>query len=350
MSVLRVIYARGNASINGGVLVDDIDALTATPLLVGKSVATKVEIGDVGVITEIQGPLNALGDVTMNSNKITGLGAPTLDNDASTKKYVDDNVVAGGVTSVNTRTGAVVLTNVDVGMSGILTSSDTAAIDKPLISINNSRSMTSAVCTFNGAIDTGVDPVMTIRQSEGVDNGLPGSIRGDSLIHGTTGGRLLLGVADGTAANITMTTTNTIIKNPLNVSVYGENNLTHYNKQETIVLTGAYNVGETVDTSKAYRVDMLFVTGGYATNLTFYRSDEAPPHRYHWYYQAESTLPSGTNPTTTTNGVRFLFRMHATAGKLWAVFFDRTTGTALVTNATSGSVPVTLYLTTRNVV
>ena len=41
--------------------VDDIDALTASTLLVGKSTATKVEIADTGVVTEVQGDCNIEG-------------------------------------------------------------------------------------------------------------------------------------------------------------------------------------------------------------------------------------------------------------------------------------------------
>jgi hypothetical protein len=39
--------------------VDDIDTLTATTMLIGKSTATKVEIADASVRTEIQGPIDA---------------------------------------------------------------------------------------------------------------------------------------------------------------------------------------------------------------------------------------------------------------------------------------------------
>ena len=89
MSVSNNIYVKNNAIISGELIVDDIDAITAGTLLLGKATATKVEIGDNGVITEIQGPLNALGAITMNSNRITGLGAPTDGMDAATKTYVD---------------------------------------------------------------------------------------------------------------------------------------------------------------------------------------------------------------------------------------------------------------------
>jgi|GEM_PF-3530976 len=56
------------------------------------------------------------------SNKITNVATPTTDYDAATKKYVDDQVIAasgGGVTTFNTRNGAVTLTSGDV--TGALT-------------------------------------------------------------------------------------------------------------------------------------------------------------------------------------------------------------------------------------
>lgn len=42
------------------------------------------------------GGLAMSGNITMTNNKITGLGAPSSDADAATKKYVDDAVVSGG--------------------------------------------------------------------------------------------------------------------------------------------------------------------------------------------------------------------------------------------------------------
>ena len=42
------------------------------------------------------GGLAMTGNITMADNKVTGLGVPTSDGDAATKKYVDDAVVSGG--------------------------------------------------------------------------------------------------------------------------------------------------------------------------------------------------------------------------------------------------------------
>lgn len=46
------------------------------------------------------------GDIAMGGNKVSGLGAPTADNDAARKKYVDD-AVAGITGTVKTATGTI---------------------------------------------------------------------------------------------------------------------------------------------------------------------------------------------------------------------------------------------------
>lgn len=56
---------------SGDLKVDDIDTNTATTLLIGKSTATKIEIGDSGVTTEVKGPFDVL-DVFTNTAAVTG--------------------------------------------------------------------------------------------------------------------------------------------------------------------------------------------------------------------------------------------------------------------------------------
>jgi hypothetical protein len=64
---------------------------------------------------------------------LTLSGAPTLDLHASTKKYVDDAVAAvaatAGVTSFNSRTGAITLTGLDVNTALGYTAADAAALN-----------------------------------------------------------------------------------------------------------------------------------------------------------------------------------------------------------------------------
>lgn len=88
-----------NADVNGG----DINLTTATTSGTG-----------------VRGKINLSARlVDGNSSKIVNLGAPSDDNDAATKKYVDDSVAAvvGSVESVNGETGAVVLDTDDIAES-----------------------------------------------------------------------------------------------------------------------------------------------------------------------------------------------------------------------------------------
>jgi hypothetical protein len=52
---------------------DDIDTRTATTLLLGKSTATKVEIADTGIVTEVQGSLDVLGTSTLQGATTFGV-------------------------------------------------------------------------------------------------------------------------------------------------------------------------------------------------------------------------------------------------------------------------------------
>jgi hypothetical protein len=53
---------------------DDIDTRTATTLLLGKATATKVEIADTGVTTEVQGSLDVVGTSTLQGATTFGTG------------------------------------------------------------------------------------------------------------------------------------------------------------------------------------------------------------------------------------------------------------------------------------
>lgn len=66
----------GTAQVTTQLLTDDIDTLASGTLLLGKDRASKVEIGDTGIETEVQGNLDVLqtatvaGDLTLSSNLI----------------------------------------------------------------------------------------------------------------------------------------------------------------------------------------------------------------------------------------------------------------------------------------
>jgi len=84
MSVHNNLYVKTNVLVDENVRVDDIDSRTATTLLIGKATATKVELADTGVVTEVQGNLDVLEglDVTGNTTttgyvQFTDVTAPT---------------------------------------------------------------------------------------------------------------------------------------------------------------------------------------------------------------------------------------------------------------------------------
>ncbi len=86
--------------------------------------------------------------LNMNSNAVTGLPAPTNASDAATRQFVLDN--AAPVTSVNTKTNAVVLVASDIGITdtagNFTTDTVQGAIDELFTSANNGKtSIASAI-------------------------------------------------------------------------------------------------------------------------------------------------------------------------------------------------------------
>jgi hypothetical protein len=85
--------------------------------------------------------VNFYNTVNMNSNTVTGLPAPTNASDAATRQFVLDN--AAPVTSVNTKTDAVVLTATDIAITddagNFTTDTVQGAIDELFTSANNGK-------------------------------------------------------------------------------------------------------------------------------------------------------------------------------------------------------------------
>jgi hypothetical protein len=64
--------------VTGAAIGNDLDARTATTLLLGKATATKVELADAGVETEVQGTFQAVQAATFDSTvAITGVATLT---------------------------------------------------------------------------------------------------------------------------------------------------------------------------------------------------------------------------------------------------------------------------------
>lgn len=112
----------GATTLTGNALANELDARTAATLLLGKATATKVEIADTAVETEIQGPLDAQEAATFASSVgVTGVmtltAAPKLTAVTSagsatatmTNAPAAGNPVAWGNVSVGTNTYVVPL-------------------------------------------------------------------------------------------------------------------------------------------------------------------------------------------------------------------------------------------------
>ncbi len=85
--------------------------------------------------------MNFYNEINMNSNAVTGLPTPANASDAATKSYVDSN--AAPVTSVNTKTGAVVLSAADIAITdtsdNFTTDTVQGAIDQLFQSANSGK-------------------------------------------------------------------------------------------------------------------------------------------------------------------------------------------------------------------
>jgi len=134
----------GNVSINEVIRVDDLDALTSTTLRLGKGgSATKVEISNYGLTTEVKGTFEALGSVTLgevpNTDvitvagrlSVTGFNGPIIESADSFLPVILDNepedlaeagVISGNTyyTSIDTTSGGGSYTLADGGVNGQL--------------------------------------------------------------------------------------------------------------------------------------------------------------------------------------------------------------------------------------
>jgi len=117
LDALEGLDVTGAATVSTTLTVDDVDANTATTLLIGKATATKVEIADAGVTTEVQGPLTIVGSVdTISANTLT------IGHDVASKVEIADTTI---VTEVQGPLDA--LEGLDV--TGAATVSTTLAVD-----------------------------------------------------------------------------------------------------------------------------------------------------------------------------------------------------------------------------
>jgi hypothetical protein len=114
LDVLVNTTLKGTVAITGATTLTggctDIDAATAATMLLGKSTATRVEIADTAVITEVEGPLIATEDIQSNEldaetatalliGKATATGVTIGASDANTTVAGDLTVSGGDITA-----------------------------------------------------------------------------------------------------------------------------------------------------------------------------------------------------------------------------------------------------------
>ena len=80
-----------SSNLTANVLIsDELDAETATTLLLGKATATKVEIADAGVTTDVEGPLVAKEDIQSNEIDSEDAGALLIGKATATSIEIGD--------------------------------------------------------------------------------------------------------------------------------------------------------------------------------------------------------------------------------------------------------------------
>ena len=183
----------GNLVIRGTITAQTAAGATKYP---AKGSAGNFMVDDAGVLSTRTGAQvvadlsgQAGADFAMNSHKITGVTDPTSDQDASTKKYVDDNAINNTRAVNKGGTGATSLTD-----NAILTGTGTSAI-----TAESTLSYSSEILDI-GADDDGVAQVR--RKAHADDDGGDLYIRGGDATAGQTdkdGGILRLYGGRGTS-------------------------------------------------------------------------------------------------------------------------------------------------------
>ena len=188
LSVQGVTALTGALTASGGILATDVDAATATTMLIGKATADKVEIADSGVETEVQGTLDVHGGLAVTEDVSITL-------DATDEKITIAQTSAAGTASTplifinddregataNETTEATLVIDAE-GVYGI-------AITDGALSVQGVTALTGALTASGGILATDVDAA--------------------------TGVTMLIGKATATRVEIADTTIITEIEGPL---------------------------------------------------------------------------------------------------------------------------------------
>jgi hypothetical protein len=128
----------GDLTVTGAAIGNDLDARTATTLLLGKSTATRVEIGDTGIVIEAEGPFTATEDILSNELDAETATALLIGKATATSVTIgasDAGVSVPGtlaVTGVATLTAAPKLTAVTSAGSATATMTNAPAAGNPI--------------------------------------------------------------------------------------------------------------------------------------------------------------------------------------------------------------------------
>jgi hypothetical protein len=141
-----------------------------------------------------------------NSNSIINVADPTNAQDVATKAFVLANASASGVSSVNTRTGAVTLTSSDVGLGNVSNTAQVTSVTgtSPVISSGGTTpaiSMAAATASVNGYMtSTYATKLDGISAGATTNTGTVTSVA--ALTLGTTGTDVSSTVATGTTTPV----------------------------------------------------------------------------------------------------------------------------------------------------
>jgi hypothetical protein len=159
--------------VSGGTITsDDIDALTASVLTIGSATATKVEIADTAVTTEVQGPLTALEGLNVTGNIATtgtvdgrdvATDGTTQDSHIAdaTIHYIQSNIVETGALNAGSITSG--FGAINNGASNITT---TGVISAGQIASDDIDALTASVLTVGAATATKVEIADTLITTE----------------------------------------------------------------------------------------------------------------------------------------------------------------------------------------
>ncbi len=206
----------GNTTMTGTLTVDDVDTFSVTTLLLGKAVATKVEIADTAIITEIQGPTDLLEglDVTGNTTMSGTLTVSDVDSNTATTLLI----------------GKAVATKVEIGDTTIVTEVQglldviEAATFQTTIAGNDIDSLTATTLLIGKATATKVEIADTtiVTEIQGLLDVAEAATFQTTLtvddIDSNTATTLLIGKATATKVEIADTTITTEVQGLLDVA------------------------------------------------------------------------------------------------------------------------------------